>query len=84
MIDPELLAILVCPDTRQPLSLAGEELVARVNAAIERSGVATVGGAAVREALEEGLVRADGRVIYPVRQSIPVLLIEEGIPVPGA
>ena len=40
-----------------------------------------VGGAAVTEALEAGLVREDRKVVYPIRDSIPVLLIDEGLPV---
>jgi uncharacterized protein YbaR (Trm112 family) len=29
--------------------------------------------------LEAGLVRADGKVLYPIRDGIPVMLVEEGI-----
>lgn len=43
-----------------------------------------VGGADVTAALEAGLVREDGQVIYPVRDDIPVLLREEGILVGSA
>ena len=80
MIDPELLAILVCPDTHQPLALAGEELLERVNASVAAGELKNAGGASVTDAVEEGLVREDGKVLYPIRDSIPVLLIEEGIP----
>ena len=80
MIDPELLAILVCPETHQPLALAEEALIERTNAAIAAGGVTNAGGEAVTVALEGGLVREDGQMLYPIRQSIPVLLIEEGIP----
>lgn len=83
MIDPELLAILVCPDTHQPLRQAGDELVARVNRALAEGRVQNVAGQAVAEALDEGLVREDGRVLYPVRDGIPVLLVEEGLPLEG-
>ena len=47
-IDPELLKILVCPLTRSPLKLEGEELVG------------TVGG-----------------LRYPIRDGIPILLVDE-------
>lgn len=47
-IDPELLSILVCPLTRSPLRLEGDELVAEV-----------------------------GGLRYPIREGIPVLLVEE-------
>jgi uncharacterized protein YbaR (Trm112 family) len=27
-----------------------------------------------------GLVRADNKILYPIREDIPVMLIDEGIP----
>ena len=38
-----------------------------------------MGGAAVERTLEAGLVREDGLIVYPIRDGIPVLLIDEGI-----
>jgi uncharacterized protein YbaR (Trm112 family) len=29
--------------------------------------------------VDGGLVREDGRILYPIRQRIPVLLVDEGI-----
>lgn len=83
MIDKELLKILACPQTHQPLAEASEDLLAKVNAAIEAGGVKNVGGEAVSEALPGGLVREDGSIIYPIRDKIPVLLIDEGIATPA-
>lgn len=83
MIDPELLEILVCPETHQPLRLADEALVQRVNRGIAAGRAKNVAGEAVGEAVEGGLVRADGRILYPVREGIPVLLVEEGLPLEG-
>ena len=83
MIDKELLAILACPETHQPLAMADAALLARVNARIQAGQVKNVGGAAVTEALPAGLVRSDGRIVYPIRDEIPVLLIDEGIPTAG-
>ena len=79
MVDPELLRILVCPDTHQPLTEADEALVARVNEAIAAGTARTVEDRPVEEPIEGGLLREDGQVLYPVREDIPVLLIEEGI-----
>jgi uncharacterized protein YbaR (Trm112 family) len=82
MIDPELLEILACPVTHQPLAMAEAELVAALNAAIDRGGLKGVGGALVEGPLDGGLVREDGAVVYPIRDRIPVLLVDEGIALP--
>lgn len=78
-LDPELLAILACPETHQPLAVADDALLGELNARIEKGGVTNVGGAAVEEALEAGLVREDRKIVYPIRDAIPVLLVDEGI-----
>ena len=63
MIDPELLTLLRCPETKQPLRIATPEELARVN-------------------LPAGLVREDGRVLYPIQGEIPVLLLDAAVPLP--
>ncbi|QDV07876.1 hypothetical protein Poly30_34100 [Planctomycetes bacterium Poly30] len=83
MIQPELLAILACPETRQSFQLADEALLGSVNEKIAAGGVKNVGGADVTDALAAGLVREDGQVIYAIRDGIPVLLIDEGIRIGG-
>ena len=79
MVDPELLDILVCPETKQPVRLADAELLDRLNAAIRGGTVRTRGGEPVTEPLTECLVRGDGAVAYPVRDEIPVMLIDEAL-----
>lgn len=79
MVDAELLEILVCPETKDPVRLADADLLERVNAAIERGTVQNRGGETVRDPVEEGLVREDGKVFYPVRDDIPIMLIDEAI-----
>ncbi len=79
MVDPELLEILVCPETRQPVRLAEAGTLTRLNSAIEAGSVVNQGGQEVREPIEEGLVREDGKVLYPVREDIPIMLIDEAI-----
>ena len=80
MVDPQLLEILVCPETKQPVRDADGELVDRLNAAIAKGAVKNRGGETVTEPLDGGLVREDGEVLYPVREDIPVMLIDEAIP----
>ena len=78
-IDPDLLAIVVCPEKRVPLTVAADDVVAALNARIARGDVKNVGGAKVEKPLPAGLVREGGDILYPVVDSIPVLLVEEGI-----
>ncbi len=79
MVDPELLEILVCPETHQPVRPAEDELLSRLNEAIRSGGVTNRGGNAVDDPVEEGLVREDNKVLYPVREDIPIMLIDEAI-----
>ena len=37
----------------------------------------------VADKLDGGLLRADKKILYPIREDIPVMLIEEGIPLEG-
>ena len=79
MIDQDLLAILVCPETHQTLQPAAAPLVERLNADIDAGRLQNRGGKPVTEEIDGGLVRADGKFLYAVRQDIPVMLIDEAI-----
>ncbi len=83
MIDKELLAILCCPETKQEVTVADDALIAQLNGRIANGALTNKGGQLVKESLDGGLVRADRKILYPVRESIPVMLIEEGIPLEG-
>jgi uncharacterized protein YbaR (Trm112 family) len=75
----DLIAILICPESKQPVAQASAAQLAAVNAAI-RSGTAyNRAGARVERELADALVRQDGRVVYPVEDDIPVMLVEESI-----
>lgn len=79
-LDKDLLAILCCPETKQAVVLADEVLIQKVNGAIERGVLKNKAQKPVTEKLDGGLVRADNKILYPVREDIPVMLIDEGIP----
>ena len=79
MIDPELLALLVCPETHQDVALATPGEIALLNEAIRAGRVRTVGESTVVEPVEGALIRQDRAVAYPVRDDIPVMLVAEGL-----
>lgn len=83
MIDAELLAMLCCPESRQDLRLAEAGEVAKLNEAIRAGQLRNRGGQPVGEAIDGALVRADGRWAYPIRDGIPVMLIDEALPGAG-
>ncbi|MCC7519865.1 MAG: hypothetical protein IT578_11865 [Verrucomicrobiae bacterium] len=80
MIAQDLLEILCCPETKEDVAPADAALVAKINAAIAAGGVKTRGGQAVAEKIDEGLLRKDGKFLYPVRDDIPVMLVDEALP----
>ena len=78
-VSSELLEILVCPETKQPVALAGEDVLATLNQKVEAGTLRNRGGNPVEKPIAEGLIREDGAVLYPVDDGIPVMLIEESI-----
>ncbi len=81
-LNQELLAILVCPETKQPVVLAPSELVENLNAHIQNGTLKNRTGEVVSQALDAALVREDQQYCYPIRDDIPVMLIDEAIPLP--
>ena len=82
MIHPELLEVLCCPETRQRVREAPAPLLDRLNRAMQSGDLRAQNSVPITEALAGGLVREDGEFLYPIRNGIPIMLIEERIPVP--
>jgi uncharacterized protein YbaR (Trm112 family) len=80
MIAKDLLDILCCPETKQDLSLIEGDAIVRINKKINDNAIKNRGGQTVREMIEAGLLREDKKYLYPIRQDIPIMLIDEAIP----
>ncbi|MEE3334833.1 MAG: Trm112 family protein [Candidatus Latescibacterota bacterium] len=84
MIDNELLDILACPETKEPVKLAEQSLIDELNAKTERGELTNRGGEKVERQMDGGLVREDGKYLYPIEDEIPIMLIDEAIPLEAA
>ena len=80
MVDAELLKLLCCPETHQDQVPAEAGLVEQLNAQVARGTLKNRAGRVVDRKLDGGLVRADRKFLYAVREDIPVMLIDEAIP----
>lgn len=80
MLNAELLAILCCPETHQSLTPASASVVEAVNKRIAAGAVKNRANETVTESIDSGLVREDGQFLYPVRKEIPIMLIDQAIP----
>lgn len=80
MIDKELLDIIVCPETKQDLVLAEPGLIEKINLLIEKGELRNRSKQTVTEKIDGGLIRKEDRkYLYPIRDDIPILLIDESI-----
>lgn len=78
-IDGKLLEILCCPVSKTPLIRMTSGQIKKLNQAIENGQVQYVNGDRVESTLREALITGDSKVIYPVVDSIPLLLEDKGI-----
>ncbi len=83
MVDPQLLEILCCPETKQDVALAPGTLIEELNRRVESGTLRNRGGDPVKEKMEAGLIRSDRKFLYPIREDIPIMLIEEALPLEG-
>jgi len=80
MIAPDLLEILCCPETHQEVRLAEPAVIERLNAQITAGTLKNRADQLVQQKIDAGLIRADSKFLYPIRRGIPVMLVDEAIP----
>jgi uncharacterized protein len=78
-IDKDILDILACPETKMPLSVASASLVSELNSQIEDKTLKNRAGELITQKIDSGLLRQDGKVLYIIRDEIPMLLIDEAV-----
>jgi uncharacterized protein YbaR (Trm112 family) len=75
-IDPDLLEILVCPQTKGDLELVDlppelcRQLVAKYQEHFREE----------EPVVEKGLYSPDSKLVYPIVSDIPIMLVDEALP----
>jgi uncharacterized protein YbaR (Trm112 family) len=82
--DHKLLDIICCPATHLPLKLMPAATLERLNASIDSGQLRYRDDRPVTDRLEQALITEDERLAYPIRDDIPLLLEEFGIPLAQA
>ena len=78
-ISDEMVKILCCPVTKQPVRLIDKSQLAKLNEKITQGSIKDKDGAAVRDSVEDALITEDGKTIYRIDDDIPVMLAVAGI-----
>ncbi len=79
-MDESFLSLLRCPRTGGQLRLAAVEELAGYNEGVREGSLSNAAGQKLTRAMEDALVSECGRWLYPVHEGIPVLLVEEAVP----
>jgi uncharacterized protein YbaR (Trm112 family) len=78
-MNDKTLAMLRCPKDRSQVSVADPALVARLNAAIAAGRIRNLAGERVQRAIDGGLLREAGDLLYPIVDQIPIMLYDDAI-----
>lgn len=80
MISDELLKLLVCPEDHTRLSHAPPDVIEAANRRVGAGTLRNRIGRPVERHLDGGLVRADGKYLYQVVDDLPIMLVDEAVP----
>ena len=81
-MDASLIELLRCPETGQCVAQAPTELVQRLESLRLNGLLMAPDKSPLSNVIQTGLVREDGARFFPVRDGIPVMLLEESIEIP--
>ncbi len=79
IIPSELLNVLRCPETKEPLRLATAAEIAKLNGKLAEGRILRHDGSTLQNALTAGLITKSGARLYEIREGFPILLIDESI-----
>lgn len=81
MIKEELLNVICCPETKEDLVLADQDLVDKINSLIDSGEIESRIKQKITKRIDGGLIQKESRrFLYPIRNEIPILIIDESIP----
>jgi len=79
IMDKTLLDILVCPKTKEKLIIADAGTIDKINKDITNKKCKNINGESVTETIKEGLLAPQSKVLYIIKDDIPMLIYEGGI-----
>jgi uncharacterized protein YbaR (Trm112 family) len=82
-MDRQVIDLLRCPVSYEPLTLAADNLLNQLNSRIGASSFKNLAGRTVKDRFDAALVNRSRSVAYPVRQDVPVVQSHLGIPLSG-
>ncbi|MEE9443620.1 MAG: Trm112 family protein [candidate division Zixibacteria bacterium] len=78
-INDQLLEVLCCPNTKQPVKMLDEEKLKRLNELIGEGIIKNREGQVLKDTIPEAIITVDEKTIYRIDEGIPVMLIDEAI-----